>query len=69
MGEVVELNLNTFVDIPPEKVLRGVIKKNFRDVLVIGREETGEMHFASSSSNIGVNLLLVERFKQEILDA
>lgn len=48
MGEVIELDIVTRLDIPPEKILRKAAKKELTDVLVIGWDAAGDFYFASS---------------------
>ena len=65
-NNVVPLFAYTTMNIDPDKVLEGA-KGKLKDVIVIG-DMGAEYWFASSTSNKGDMLLLLEEFKQRILN-
>lgn len=67
MGEVVELNIPTTVDIPPDDVLRGAIETGMREAMVIGFDCDGRFYIASSNGSVADNLLLVEMARNEVM--
>ena len=67
MGEVITLHTETTLDLPPDRVLEAAVGK-LSTVLVLGYDaETGEPYFAGSSADRGGALLLIERFKRQIV--
>ena len=66
MGEVIQLGGVTRLDIPADRVLEGAMGK-LKSVLVIGYDEAGEEYFASSITDGGEVLWLLERCKQELM--
>jgi hypothetical protein len=68
MSKVVQLYAYTSHDIDPNKVLEGA-KDKVSKVIVIGEMLGGEEYwFASSTTKRGDMLLLLEEFKQRILN-
>lgn len=70
-SNVVEFPGLTTLDTSPEKVLTGAIRAGLSDVLVLGYVDKGEgefePYFAGSSSDLAMLLLLVERFKRDVI--
>ena len=66
MGDVVQFNGDTRLDIEPDLVLEGA-RGNLQEVLVIGYEND-ELYVAFSSGDIGKNLLLMELAKKLLLE-
>ena len=49
MGDVVSLGVQTTLEIPPEKVLRGAIEAKLTEVVIVGVDENGKRYFATST--------------------
>ena len=65
---VVPLNCTTTLDIPVDRVLDAA-KEEVKDVvIVIGRQEDGKLYAASSISDVGDLLVLLELAKRTLLD-
>jgi hypothetical protein len=60
---VVMLDGATTLDLPPARVLAGALEANLDAVLVLGLDRNGGEYFAGSTSDSGLALCLVERFK------
>ena len=67
MGELVEFNGATLLDLEPHKVLGGAQDANLKYVLIIGEDAAGELYFASSESDLTTALWLIEQIKLKIL--
>ena len=67
MGEVVELNMLTRLDIPPERVLKSAISAGLTSVLILGYTEDGGEYFASSTADGAEAVWLMERAKMRLL--
>jgi len=67
MGKIIEFSGITLLDIDPDKVLEGA-KDELEQVILAGYDKDGELYLASSSRDIGSNLLLLERFKMFLLE-
>jgi hypothetical protein len=66
MGEVVELDCETTLEIPPDKVLKAAVGK-LDHVLVLGYDKHGDEYFAASMVDRAKILWLVERFRLDLL--
>ena len=66
-SNIIVLENETTLDLPPDRVLEGAHGK-LESVIVIGWDKDGEEYFASSVSDGGAILWLVERFKKMLLD-
>lgn len=66
MSKIVEFTGVTQLDIDPEKVLNRALNK-LEGVIVIGYEKDGEEYFASSYSDGGDILWLLERAKLKLM--
>lgn len=62
MGEIISFKR----DLPIERILEGA-KKELSGVILIGYTNDGEEYFASTYSDGGEIMWLVERFKNELL--
>ena len=62
------LDVETTLDIPCERIIDALQKREFERILVIGFEKDSEsLYCASHTSEIGEQLLLMERAKQHLL--
>ena len=66
MREVVELNCETTLELPPDRVLGAAVDK-LNQVLVLGYDKEGDEYFATSMTNKAEILWLVGRFRSELL--
>jgi len=64
---VVFLDVDTTLAIPPERVLDGALKADLEEVIVLGWTKDGQMYAAGSTGDIADTLLLLELFKKELL--
>lgn len=67
MGDVLTPSFQTFRDIPPDRVLdsaKGVLSQ----AIVIGQKEDGELYFAFSTSDMKLQIFLLEMAKRTIMD-
>jgi hypothetical protein len=62
MGEVINLNNATSLDIPADRVLKAAIEK-LDKVVLMGYDKDGNEYFASSVADGGTVLWLMERLK------
>lgn len=67
MGDVVELDVITKLDIPPERVLKGALEIELESVVIVGHTKDGE-YFASSIADGPEVLWMLERAKKAILE-
>ncbi len=67
MGEVIELDVPTTVDMSPEKVLSDAIEADLAEVLVIGWDKNGNFYGSGSTSDIAENIYLMERLRFNIM--
>jgi hypothetical protein len=67
MGEVIEANFQTSLDIPADKVLQGAVDEGLDTAVVIGWDKDDSFYFASSVGSIGETLLLLELAKKRLL--
>jgi len=65
MGEVIELDIDTTLDIPPVKVCEAAMHADLSSVMVIGWDKAGQFYMASSSGDIGELLIMLELGKRE----
>ena len=68
MGEVVELQTVTRLDLPPERVLQRAVDARLTEVVVIGLNPEGDFWFASSKADGGDVLWHLEIAKKRLLD-
>ncbi len=69
MGEVLEPSFITTLDIPVERILRKAQEAGLTTVVVMGWDENESLYFASSVSDGGEVLWLMEKCKRDLLDA
>lgn len=67
MGNVVDLNVITKLDVPADKVLKAATGK-LETAIVIGYDKDGDFYFASSKADGGDVLWLLETAKKELMD-
>ena len=67
-SNVVELDVETTVDIPPKKILESAADFNLTEVLVIGTTEDGDLFFSSSSSDVRDVTWLLSNIQNKILN-
>jgi len=67
MGKVVVLNVDTTLDVPPDRILEAATGK-LDMVLLLGYNNDDEPYFASSTSDRLELLWLLESAKKELLD-
>lgn len=58
----------TFLDIPPDRVLDAAKDLNLQCAIVVGRDAEGRLYLASSSGDAAEMLLLLELSKREVLE-
>lgn len=58
---VIELDLITSLDIPPERVLKRALEASLTSALVLGYKDDGTFYFATSAASGPENLWLLER--------
>lgn len=67
MGDVVNLECVTRLDLPPDRILASALGK-LQSVLVIGYDTEGVEYFASSLADGAEALWLLERSKKKLLE-
>lgn len=67
MSNVVELPVVTSLDIPCERILRKAAEADLQTAIVIGRDQDGELYFASSVADGGDVLWLMEIAKKALI--
>lgn len=67
MGEVVELDVQTSLPIPSEKLLQKAIDNGVTNVVIIGYDPDGKFYIASSDASCGDVLWLLEVAKKRLL--
>lgn len=65
---VVELNMVTRLDIPPDRVLRAAIEANLTDVFIVGYDTDGDLYTASSKADGAELLWMLELTKKRLLE-
>lgn len=68
MGDVVDLDTQTCLDIPVDKVMTAASAQNLVEVVVVGWREDGELMLAASAGSGGTSLWLLERAKQRLME-
>lgn len=69
MGDVINPNVETSLDIPADRILSAAIEADLETAVVVGWDQDGNMYFASSSG-YGPDLLwLLEKAKASLLTA
>lgn len=67
MGEVIQLNIDTLVDIPADDVLDGAKDACLDTVFVVGERPDGSLYIAGSSSDSALNGWLLDHAKLRLL--
>lgn len=67
MGEVIDLNCVTSLDLDPDRVLSKAIGK-LNSALIIGYDKDGDEYFSSSVSSGPECLWLLERAKKKLME-
>lgn len=67
MGDVIDLDVPTTLDLDPPKVLTAAAEANLTTAMVIGEDSEGRLYLASSTGKIGALLILLELAKRDIL--
>ena len=57
----------TRLNLDPERVIKASLKKKFSEIVLIGTTEDGEFYFASSVSDGGSVLWLLEGARHELI--
>lgn len=68
MTDPIVLGAETTLDLPSDRVLSEAIKADVQDAVVIGRDDEGELYFASAVGSNAETLLLLEEAKKHLLD-
>jgi hypothetical protein len=66
MSNIIDLDMNTTLPVHPDKVLKNTIGI-LQEVVLVGYNNEGEIYCASSTSDTGTLILLLERAKELIL--
>ena len=66
-NNVVDLDCETLLDIPAEKMLDAAKDAKLKHVIIIGEDEDGEEYFTSSTSDLALINWLLDRTKQAVL--
>lgn len=69
MGEVISLDIETYADIPPRKILDNTDCTNVEHVCVITLDKNGEVAINISSCEVPLNMWMLEIAKKQLLDA
>lgn len=66
MADIIELDVETILDIPPDKVLDGA-KAQLQQVVIVGMTVDGAEYFASSTSYLPDVLWALQRAATKLL--
>lgn len=67
MGEIVEFNGITLLDLPVQRILDRASEAKLTTVVVLGYDEDGDEYFASSISDGADVIWIMERAKLKLL--
>jgi hypothetical protein len=67
MGEVVDQNWPTSLDILPERVLTGALEADLETVVLVGMTKDGALYMGTSQASIAENVLLLEVAKHQLI--
>jgi hypothetical protein len=67
MGEVVDQNWPTSLDILPERVLAGALEADLETVVLVGMTKDGALYMGTSQASIAENVLLLEVAKHQLI--
>ena len=65
--KVVNFSGITRLDIPPERILRGALKRDLESVVVMGWTKDGDTYFASGMADGGDVMWLMRKCEQVLL--
>lgn len=68
MGEVVEANFVTRLNVPAERVIRQAAEADLEHVVVLGWQKDGDFYFAGSQAGGPETLWLLEWAKRRLLE-
>jgi hypothetical protein len=68
MTNIVELKVDSRLDIKAENVLKGALDANLQTVVLIGYDEDGNIYMASSYGHIEDTNMLVDVAKKEVME-
>lgn len=66
-AEIIELDVDTVLDLPAERVLRKATEQDLEAVVVIGWTKEGDLYFDSSYANGPEALWLIELAKHNLM--
>lgn len=66
--KILEFRGLTTLDIPVPRTLKSAVKANLQCAVVIGYDNDGEFYFASSKSDGGYVLWLLETAKKQLME-
>lgn len=67
MSNVVELECETTLDFPAERILTKALGSDLHTAIVVGFDKDGDLYFASTTADGGTVLWLFEQAKLAIL--
>ena len=67
MGEVIDLNITTLVDLPVDDVLDGAREAGLCNVFVVGEDMNGNLYIAATSSDNGFNGWMLDHAKAHVM--
>ena len=68
MGEVVELDVDTTLPVPSDRLLQAAIDADVRDVVLIGYDADGKLWFSSADPDVGHVMWQLELAKRFLLN-
>lgn len=68
MGEVINLDIPTKGDLPPNLVLDGALEADLKEVFVCGLTQDGGLYLASSGGYLPDMLFLLELAKRSVME-
>ena len=68
VDNVVHLEVETTLDIPPERVVKGAEDIEWSDILILGHDTDGEFRVLSSGSNKAKLLYDLETLRFKLMD-
>lgn len=68
MGDnVINLNVVTKLDLPPERILNAALEADLSEVVIIGRDQDGNEYFASSIADGADVVWLAQRMTLKLV--
>jgi len=65
---IVFLDNQTTLDIPPERVINGALEANLKAVVIVGWDEQDNLYLATSPGSNAESIYLLELAKRGLLD-